>query len=49
VDFFGGTHAFEPGETVTLQFDLDPGDYQIVASYGEGEDITDVPTDFTVE
>ena len=49
VDFFGGTHTFGPGESVTLQFDLEPGDYQIVASYGEGKDITDVPTDFTVE
>ncbi|MGH2807382.1 MAG: hypothetical protein ACRDKT_08900 [Actinomycetota bacterium] len=49
VQFFGGTHAFGPGDSVTLQFDLEPGDYSIVASYGEGDDISDVPTEFTVE
>jgi hypothetical protein len=49
VVFFGGTHTFGPGESVLLRFDLEPGDYQIVASFGEGKDVTDVPTDFTVE
>jgi hypothetical protein len=49
VQFFGGTHAFEPGESVVLQFDLEPGTYNIVASYGEGRNVSDVPTEFTVE
>jgi hypothetical protein len=49
VQFFGGTHAFEPGESVVLQFDLEPGDYSIVSSYGEGKNISDIPTEFTVE
>jgi hypothetical protein len=46
--FYGGTHQFGPGETVTLSFALEPGTYSIVASYGEGKDIKDIPTEFTV-
>jgi hypothetical protein len=49
VTFFGGTHTFGPGESVTLRFDLEPGDYQIVASYEVKGEVEDVPTDFTVE
>ncbi len=46
--FFGGTHQFGPGESVTLSLTLDPGHYSIVASYGGGKNIRDLPTEFTV-
>ena len=47
--FFGGTHTFPPGDAATLTFDLPAGDYSIVASYEpKGEDIVDLPTEFTV-
>lgn len=46
--FYGGTHVFGPGESVTLSFTLDPGEYSILASFGEGRDVTDIPTEFTV-
>lgn len=47
--FYGGTHTFPPGESAVLSFDLEPGDYQIVASYEDKSgEIQDLPTDFTV-
>jgi hypothetical protein len=46
--FYGGTHQFGPGESVTLSFTLESGTYSIVASYGEGKNIKDIPTEFTV-
>lgn len=48
VEFFGGTHAFEPGESVLLTLDLEPGTYQISTTYGEGKNRKDTPVDFTV-
>ena len=48
ITFFGGTHTFKPGESVTIAVDLEPGDYQIVSTYGQGKNRKDVPTDFTV-
>lgn len=48
VTFFGGTHEMKPGDSVTLNLDLEPGDYQIVASYQGEKGPVDVPTDFTV-
>ena len=48
VTFFGGTHQFGPGESVTLVFDLEPGDYQFLTTFGGGADVRDIPTDFTV-
>jgi hypothetical protein len=47
--FYGGTHQFKPGESVKLAFTLDPGTYSIVASYGEGPNIKDIPTEFTID
>lgn len=47
--FYGGTHQFGPGESVKLALTLDPGTYSIVASYGEGRNIKDIPTEFTVD
>jgi hypothetical protein len=47
--FYGGTHQFGPGETVELAFDLDPGTYSMIVSYAAGNDVKDVPTEFTVE
>ncbi|HZA26136.1 MAG TPA: hypothetical protein VE915_00610 [Actinomycetota bacterium] len=46
--FHGGTHAIEPGASAKLTFTLDPGRYSIVASFGEGEDIRDIATEFTI-
>lgn len=48
--FYGGTHTFPPGESALLSFDLEPGDYSIVATY-EGKDgkPVDIPQEFTVE
>lgn len=46
--FFGGTHEFPPGESVLLSLDVEAGDYSIVATFGEGRKVEDVPTEFTV-
>ncbi|MFP5223947.1 MAG: hypothetical protein ACLGH3_00070 [Actinomycetota bacterium] len=32
IRFFAGTHEFEPGRTVRLEFDLEPGTYQFLCS-----------------
>lgn len=47
--FYGGTHTFPPGETALLTFDLQPGDYELLASYEDKEGkVQDLPTEFTV-
>ena len=47
--FYGGTHTFAPGESVLLTVELEPGDYNIVATYEpEKGPIEDLPTEFTV-
>ena len=46
--FFGGTHTFPAGESALLSFDLEPGDYQLVASYENASGVHDLPSDFTV-
>ena len=46
--FYGGTHAIEHGTSAKLVFNLDPGRYSIIASFGEGEDVRDAPTEFTI-
>jgi uncharacterized cupredoxin-like copper-binding protein len=47
--FYGGTHTFPPGITAMLTFDLEPGTYEILASYEDKDgEIQDLPTEFTV-
>lgn len=48
VSFFGGTHAYEPGETVTMSANLEAGDYTFLITYDEGKKKKDIEVEFTV-
>jgi hypothetical protein len=48
VTFYGGTHAFEPGESAIVNLDLEPGDYQFLTTFEDGKKRKDVTTEFTV-
>ena len=47
--FYGGTHTYPPGTSAVLSFDLEPGEYQLVATYEGKKGPEDIPTTFTVE
>ena len=46
--FYGGTHTFPPGDSAVLTFDLEAGDYQMVATFEGEKGPEDLPTEFTV-
>ncbi len=48
VSFFGGTHAYKPGETVTMSANLEAGDYMFLITYGEGKKKKESEVEFTV-
>ncbi len=47
VTFFGGTHTYKPGETVTLAVNLPAGDYTFLSGFGDGKDAKEIETEFT--